>query len=211
LRYSCCSPLPYQHLHITSDPSVIAYDDGTGNYRIYAFARGDHGTLVVDFWSNWANASTWQWIWQDLGVPSGATYINDPFAVTYRGSNGIQYVAVFVETDSGDLAVYHWDGSNWNWDVLSAESIAYYWWAPSEAQHRMSSRIWINLVDVRSRSSQSITTLVVSYMTVPATVHAQRYREAGRASGSSIQSAIRALPLATTRLRLTSSVPMDGA
>src|SRR5215471_7289749 len=115
----CACALPA--FAIDSDPSVIAFDDGTGMHRIYAFARGDRGTLVVNFWSN--ISGTWQWQWADLGVPYGSRSIYDPSAVTYN-VNGIQYIAVFATNDSDRLVVDHWDGSNWNWDDLSLETSA---------------------------------------------------------------------------------------
>jgi hypothetical protein len=117
LLFACALPA----CAITNDPSMIAFDDGTGNHRIYAFASGDNGTSVVNFWSNVFGPCQWSWV--DLGLPDGAESIANPSAITYKGADGIQYVAVFAQSDTKRLVCDHWDGYRWIWDDLSESDI----------------------------------------------------------------------------------------
>src|SRR5262249_8370178 len=44
-----------------SDPAAITYVDAAGNRRIYVFASGDNGHLVVNYWDGLS------WNWADQG------------------------------------------------------------------------------------------------------------------------------------------------
>jgi hypothetical protein len=93
---------------ITSKPSEITYVDGTGNQRIYSFARGNNGHLVVYWW----NGSAWQWA--DQGLPASASAIYAPSAITYL-SGGQQRIYAFAEASNGHLVVNWWNSSAWQW------------------------------------------------------------------------------------------------
>ena len=57
--------LPESALAIGYKPSAVTFVQ-EGTQRIYVFARGDNGHLVV----NYRNGASWQW--SDRGLPAGA-------------------------------------------------------------------------------------------------------------------------------------------
>jgi hypothetical protein len=96
------------------------------NYRSQVFSNGN-------------------WKWADLGLPPGANCIDNPSAVTYQGADGIQYIAVFAESDAGDLVVEHWDGGQWVWDDLSAVGwtlLGFYSRWPACERYHLCRSIW---------------------------------------------------------------------
>jgi hypothetical protein len=94
---------------ISPGVSAISYEDADGDRRIFAFARGDNGHLVVSYF----DGATWQWF--DHGVPAGATSINNIQALTYVDSGGIRRIYVFALSSSNHLVVRYWNGVQWQW------------------------------------------------------------------------------------------------
>lgn len=86
----------------------VAYVDGTGHQRIYAFDTGSNGHLKVNYWDGFA------WHWADQGLPAGASAVYTPTAITYV-SGGQQRIYVFAAASNGHLVVNYWDGSGWYW------------------------------------------------------------------------------------------------
>jgi hypothetical protein len=93
---------------ITSKPSEIAYVDAAGNQRIYSFAGGNNGHLVVNYWDGFS------WHWADQGLPAGSPAVTNPSAITYV-SGGNQMIYAFAQGSMGHLVVNYWDGFNWHW------------------------------------------------------------------------------------------------
>ena len=96
-------------LAIQSEVSAITYVDQDGDRRIFAFARGDSGHLVL----NHFNGTTWHWI--DHGVPAGATSVGGPKALTYVDAAGFRRIYVFVKDNTNHLALRYWNGFQWQW------------------------------------------------------------------------------------------------
>jgi hypothetical protein len=94
---------------IQGEVSAITYEDADGDRRIFAFARGDNGHLVL----NHFDGTTWQWI--DHGLPAGATSISSPRALTYVDSSGNRRIYVFAKNNSTRLVVRYWNGFQWQW------------------------------------------------------------------------------------------------
>ncbi len=93
-----------------SPSHAITYMDGAGNQQIYVFATGDsNGHLVVRY-SDGLN-----WYWSDQGLPTGATSVSRPAAITYLDGAGNQQIYVFATGNNGHLFIRYWDGFNWNW------------------------------------------------------------------------------------------------
>ena len=93
---------------IESRPSVVTYVDAAGHRRIYSFAEGNTGHLVVNYWDGFS------WRWADQGKPVGTSGVYRPSAITYL-SGSVQRIYVFDEGSNGDLVVNYWDGSSWHW------------------------------------------------------------------------------------------------
>ena len=86
----------------------VAYVDGTGHQRIYAFATGSDSHLKVNYWDGFA------WHWADQGLPAGTSAVYTPTAITYV-SGGKQRIYVFAQASNYHLVVNYWDGSAWHW------------------------------------------------------------------------------------------------
>jgi hypothetical protein len=93
---------------ITSKPSEITYIDATGKQRIYSFASGNNGHLVVNYWDGFA------WHWADQGLPAGSPGVTNPAAITYL-SGGNQMIYAFAQGSMGHLVVNYWNGFEWQW------------------------------------------------------------------------------------------------
>jgi len=93
---------------IESRPSVVTYVDAAGHRRIYSFAEGNTGHLVVNYWDGFS------WHWSDQGLPPGATAVESPSAITYL-SGSQQRIYVFAKANTGHLVVNYWDGFSWHW------------------------------------------------------------------------------------------------
>jgi hypothetical protein len=93
---------------ITSKPSEVTYVDSAGHQRIYAFARGNNGHLVVNYWDGFA------WHWADQGLPAGSSAVSTPTAITYL-SGGQQRIYAFAQGANFHLVVNYWDGFAWHW------------------------------------------------------------------------------------------------
>lgn len=131
-----------------SRPAVISYPDPYGHVRIYAFAVADKGVLVTNFWSN--VSGQWEWQWADLDLPPGANSINNPSAITYQDSVGIQHIDVFATTDNGHLVVNHGDGSQWGWDdqsLFPGPATAKYPAAITDVDQSENRRIFVFVID----------------------------------------------------------------
>ena len=74
---------------IQSGAVEVAYRDSTGHDRIYAFAEGNNGHLVVNYWDGF------NWNWADLGLPYLANGIDSLSAITYKDAAGNQHIYVF--------------------------------------------------------------------------------------------------------------------
>lgn len=107
---------------ITGAPSEITYTDTAGVQWIYAFATGNNGHLVANYW----NGSTWQWA--DLGLPTGATAVYSPTAITFA-SGANQAIYVFAAASNGHLVGISWNGVTWLWTdqgLPAGDSAVYY-------------------------------------------------------------------------------------
>jgi hypothetical protein len=94
---------------IQSKVSAVHYVDGDGDRRIFAFARGDNGHLVL----NHFDGTSWQWI--DHGLPAGATSIGRPQAITYVDASGNRRIYVFARNNSNRLVLRYFNGFQWQW------------------------------------------------------------------------------------------------
>jgi|SRR5579871_6990698 len=92
-----------------SMPNAVTFLDSSRHQRIYAFAVGSNGHLVVNYW----DGSEWQWA--DQGLPAGNVTVFYPNAITYLDTNGKQRIYVFAEGTNTHLVVNYWDGYAWHW------------------------------------------------------------------------------------------------
>jgi hypothetical protein len=92
---------------ITDSP--ITFLDSAGHQRIYVFAQGSNGHLVVNYWDGV------NWHWADQGLPAGTTSVWRSSPITYVDSSGHRRIYVFARADNGHIVVNYWDGFSWHW------------------------------------------------------------------------------------------------
>jgi len=99
-----------------SVPSAITYRDRSGGQVFAAFVASDDGHLLVNAC---LPGSVWQW--QDLAVPEGWHFVDEPMAITYVDAAGITQVRVFVDGPNfgfRPLFAAAWYNFNWQWFYL---------------------------------------------------------------------------------------------
>lgn len=113
--------LPYPSLSFDdgTTTSAITYVDSQGLRRIYVFAVGINGHLVVNYWIGFHGA-TWQW--SDRGLPPGVSDLFHLSAITFADASGTQWVYVFGDTDTGKLVVQYWGSGLAYWANQGAQT-----------------------------------------------------------------------------------------
>jgi hypothetical protein len=106
---ACWWALSSSGLAIITGPSAITYVDSAGHQRIYCFAIGDNGHLVMNYWDGYS------WRWADQGKPLNFSSLETPSAITFKDVTGHQRIYVFLTGDNGNLVVNYWDGFAWHW------------------------------------------------------------------------------------------------
>lgn len=103
--------------------ATVAGDPGASPYffqfeRVYIFAQGSNGHLVVNRWDGGTQST-----WADQGAPPNVTVAGRPGAIQ-SPFNGFNRLYAFVRGSNSHLYVNFWDGAQWTWADQGAPASA---------------------------------------------------------------------------------------
>jgi hypothetical protein len=106
--------------HISANPGVITYREGTQPQQIHAFVTDIGGHLYRNYWDGSG------WYWADQGIPPDTHAVGAPSVITYREGTQPQRIYAFVRGKNGHLYVNYCkndcDGSGWKWSDQGSPS-----------------------------------------------------------------------------------------